>query len=161
MRAGVMEGTLFHDQLTTEVIADGVHLSPGLLKFAYKLKGPDKLALVTDAMRAVDRPDGEYWFGPTDFGELVRRKGEAGLTLDTKGLASGVMGMDHCVRTMLKATGAPLPDVVRMASLTPAKILGIERETGSLEVGKRADFLVLTEDLQVERVFVGGVKVVG
>lgn len=159
MRAGVMEGTLYHDQLTTEVIADGVHLSAGLLKLAYKLKGPNKLALVTDAMRAVDQPDGEYWFGATDTGERVRRLGNGGVTLDGKGLASGVMGMDHCVRTMLNATAAPIPDVIRMATLTPARILGIDRETGSLEVGKRADFVVLTEDFQVERVYVGGVRV--
>lgn len=160
MRAGVMEGTLYHDHLTTEVIADGVHLSAGLLKLAYKLKGPDRLALVTDAMRAVDQPDGEYWFGAKGSGEKVQRQGNAGLTLGGTGLASGVMGMDHCVRTFMKLTGAPLPEVIRMATLTPAKILGIDRETGSLEMGKRADFVVLTEDLQVDRVYVGGVRVV-
>lgn len=160
MRAGVVEGTLYNDQLTTEVIADGVHLSDGLLKLAYKLKGPNKLALVTDAMRAVDQPDGEYWFGATDTGERVRRQGNGGVTLDGTGLASGVMGMDHCVRTMLKATAAPIPDVFRMATLTPAKVLGIDRETGSLEVGKRADFVVLSEDFKVEMVFVGGNRVV-
>ena len=59
-----MEATLYFDELTTEVIADGKHLSPELLRLAYKCKGPDRLALVTDAMRAVDMPDGEYWFGP-------------------------------------------------------------------------------------------------
>ena len=160
MRAGVMEGTLYHDQLTTEVIADGVHLAAGLLKLAYKLKGPDRLALVSDAMRAVDRPDGEYRFGPADTGERIRRQGEGGVTLDGKGLASGVMGMDHCVRTFHALTDAPLPEVVRMASLTPARILGIDKDVGSLEVGKRADFVVLSEDLQVERVYVGGERVV-
>jgi N-acetylglucosamine-6-phosphate deacetylase len=160
MRAGVMEGTLYHEQLTTEVIADGVHLSAGLLKLAYKLKGPDKLALVSDAMRAVDQPDGEYWFGATDTGEKVRRQGNGGVTLDGKGLASGVMGMDHCVRTFQKLTGVPLPETIRMATLTPARILGIDGEVGSLAVGKRADFVVLTEDLQVDRVYVGGVRVV-
>lgn len=160
MRAGVVEGTLYRDDLTTEVIADGVHLSAGLLKLAYKLKGKDRLALVTDSMRAVDQPDGEYWFGPADTGEKVRRQGDGGVTLDGKGLASGVMGMDHCVRTFHKLTGVPLPEVVRMASLTPAKILGLDREVGSLDAGKRADFVVLSEDLQVERVYVGGVRVV-
>lgn len=160
MRAGVVEGTLYRDDLTTEVIADGVHLSAGLLKLAYKLKGKERLALVTDSMRAVDRPDGEYWFGPEGTGEKVRRQGDGGVTLDGKGLASGVMGMDHCVRTFHKLTGVPLPDVIRMASLTPAKILGIDREVGSLEAGKRADFVVLSEDLQVERVYVGGERVV-
>lgn len=160
MRAGVVEGTLYRDDLTTEVIADGVHLSAGLLKLAYKLKGKDRLALVTDSMRALDQPDGEYWFGPEGTGEKVRRQGDGGVTLDGKGLASGVMGMDHCVRTFHKLTGVPLPDVVRMASLTPARILGLDREVGSLEAGKRADFLVLSEDLQVERVYVGGERVV-
>jgi N-acetylglucosamine-6-phosphate deacetylase len=160
MRAGVMEATLYRDDLTTEVIADGVHLSAGLLKLAYKLKGPDRLCLVTDAMRAVDKPDGEYWFGADGSGEKVRRQGNGGLTLDGKGLASGVMGMDHCIRTFKELTGAPLPEVIRMATLTPAKLLKLDGDIGSLEVGKRADFVVLSEDLQVERVYVGGVRVV-
>lgn len=160
MRAGVMEATLYHDDLTTEVIADGWHLSAELLKLAYKVKGPDRLALVSDAMRAVDQPDGEYWFGATGSGELVRRKGDVGVTLDATGLASGVMGLDHCVRTLHRLTGAPLHEVVRMASLTPAKILGLDAEIGSLEPGKRADFVVLDEALNVEQVYVGGVRVV-
>lgn len=160
MRAGVMEATLFHDELTTEVIADGKHLADSLLRFAYRMKGPDRLALVTDAMRAVDRPDGEYWFGPEGTGELIRRQDDAGVTRDGTGLASGVMGMDHCVRAMLRATGAPLHEVVRMASLTPAKIIGLDREIGSIEPGKRADFVILDHDLNVVQVYVGGVRVV-
>ncbi|MFO0850860.1 MAG: amidohydrolase family protein [Gemmataceae bacterium] len=160
MRAGVMEATLYFDELTTEVIADGWHLSADLLRLAYKVKGPDRLALVSDAMRAVDCPDGEYWFGPADGGEKVRRLGDVGVTLDGKGLASGVMVLDHCVRTFHRLTGAPLPEVVRMASLTPARILGLDQECGSLEVGKRADFVVLDRELTVRRVYVGGRRVV-
>ncbi len=64
MRGGLLEATLFFDELTTEVIADGKHLDSALLRLAYRAKGPDRLALVTDAMRAVDCPDGEYIFGP-------------------------------------------------------------------------------------------------
>jgi N-acetylglucosamine-6-phosphate deacetylase len=159
MRAGVMEATLFFDELTTEVIADGKHLSPDLLRFAYKCKGPDRLALVTDSMRAVDRPDGEYWFGAEGTGERVRKLDGVGVTVDGKSLASGAMGMDHCVRTMHKA-GVPLPETVRMASLTPARILGAESEIGSLEVGKRADFVALDRELNVKQVFINGVRVV-
>src|SRR5205823_6981688 len=70
MRGGVLEATLYFDELTTEVIADGKHLSPELLKLAYKIKGPDRLALVTDCNRALDMPDGEYIFGPRDGGEV-------------------------------------------------------------------------------------------
>ncbi len=159
MRAGVMEATLYFDELTTEVIADGGHLSPELLRLAYKIKGPDRLALVTDSMRAVDCPDGEYWFGPTGTGELIQRKGNLGVTLDGAGLASGVMGMDHGVWTMLAATGAPLPDVFRMATLTPATILGRQDDLGSLAVGKRADFIVWNADLTVRDVYLDGERI--
>ena len=135
MRGGVMEATLFFDQLTTEVIADGKHLTAELLKLAYKIKGADRLALVTDAMRALDMPDGQYIFGPRDGGEPVLRRDGVGVTLDGKSLASGVTGLDHAVRTFHYLTGVPLPQVIRMASLTPARILGLDSDIGSLATG--------------------------
>lgn len=158
MRAGVLEATLYHDELTTEVIADGQHLDDALLRLAYKIKGPDRLALVTDAMRAVDLPDGEYWFGPEGRGEKVRRLNDVGVTMEGTALASGVMGMDHCVRTMARV--APLHEAVRMASLTPARIVGLDREIGSIEREKRADFVVLDSALDVKQVYVGGHRLV-
>jgi N-acetylglucosamine-6-phosphate deacetylase len=160
MRGGVMEATLYFDELTTEVIADGKHLTPELLRLAYKVKGPDRLALVTDSMRAVDLPDGEYWFGAEGSGERVRKMNDVGVTLEGTALASGVMGMDHGVRTMHFAAGVPVPEAVRMASLTPARILGIENEVGSLERGKRADLVVLDRELNVKSVYIGGGKVI-
>jgi N-acetylglucosamine-6-phosphate deacetylase len=156
MRGGVMEATLFFDQLTTEVIADGKHLGPSLLKLAYKVKGPDRLALVTDAMRALDRPDGEYVFGPLDGGELVQKLDGVGVMPDGKSLASGVSGMDHGVRTMFEATGAPLHEVARMATLTPARIAGVDSHVGSIEVGKKADFVVTDEALNIRAVYIDG-----
>ncbi|AMV27923.1 N-acetylglucosamine-6-phosphate deacetylase [Gemmata sp. SH-PL17] len=161
MRGGMLEATLFFDELSTEVIADGKHLSPDLLRLAYKVKGPDRLALVTDSMRAVDQPDGEYWFGAIGSGERVLKKDGVGVTLDGTALASCVMGMDHCLRTIHFSAGVPLPEAVRMASLTPACILGVESEIGSLEVGKRADLVVLDRALNVQQVFVGGERVNG
>jgi N-acetylglucosamine-6-phosphate deacetylase len=107
-------------------------------------------------MRAVDLPDGEYWFGAAGSGEKVLKKDGVGVTLDGTALASCVMGMDHCVRTMHFAAGVPLPEAVRMASLTPARILGAGEEIGSLVAGKRADFVVLDGALNVRRVYVGG-----
>jgi N-acetylglucosamine-6-phosphate deacetylase len=160
MRAGVLEATLYFDQLTTEVIADGKHLSPELLRLAYKVKGPDRLALVTDSMRAVDLPDGEYWFGAEGSGERVRKLDGVGVTLDGTALASGATGMDVAIRTMHKQAGVPLPETLRMASLTPARILGVDRDLGSLEVGKRADLVVLDAGLNVKQVYVGGERVV-
>ena len=94
MRGGLMEATLYFDELTTEVIADGKHLQRELLLLAYKIKGPDRLALVTDCNRALDMPDGAYVFGPLDGGEPILRRDGVGVTPDGKALASGVVGMD-------------------------------------------------------------------
>jgi N-acetylglucosamine-6-phosphate deacetylase len=160
MRGGVMEATLFFDELSTEVIADAKHLAPDLLRLAYKIKGPDRLALVTDSMRAVDLPDGEYWFGPEGRGEKVRKMDGVGVTVEGTALASGVMGMDHAVRTMHRQAGVPLPHAVRMASLAPARILNIDADLGSIEIGKRADLVVMDADLNVRQVYLGGSRAV-
>jgi N-acetylglucosamine-6-phosphate deacetylase len=159
MRGGVLEATLFFDELTTEVICDGRHLAGDLLRLAWKAKGPDRLCIVSDAMRAVDCPDGEYWFGPVGAGERVRKLGDVGVTLDGTGLASGVTGMDHGVRTFHRLTGRPLWEAVRMATLTPTRVLGLDAEIGSLDTGKRADLVVLDAELGVQQVYVGGDRV--
>jgi N-acetylglucosamine-6-phosphate deacetylase len=156
MRGGLFEATLFFDELTTEVIADGRHLAPELLRLASKVKGPDRLALVTDANRALGMPDGEYVFGPLDGGTPFVRHDGVGLTPDRRGLASGVMGLDRAVRVMRAATGAAVPEVVRMATLTPARIAGWEAEVGSVAAGKRADFVVLDGELTVRAVYRDG-----
>lgn len=159
MQGGVLEATLFYDDLTTEVIADGKHLDAGLLKLALKLKGPDRLALVTDTSRALDMPDGEYLIGPLDGGEPLLKRDDVGMTLDGKALASSCMGMDHMIRTFEKLTGEPLWKVVRMASLTPATIAGHDHHIGSLAPGKRADIVVLDAARQVKQVFIDGQEI--
>jgi N-acetylglucosamine-6-phosphate deacetylase len=151
-----MEATLYFGELSTEVIADGKHLAPSLLKLAYKVKGPDRLALVTDAMRGLDMPDGEYVFGPLDGGEPVRKANGVGITLEGNALASGVTGLDHAVRTMRAATNAPLHEIVRMASLTPARIAGVDADVGSIEVGKTADLVITDHELNVRAVYING-----
>ena len=83
-----------------------------------------------------------------------------GVTLDGTALASGVTGMDQAVRTMHFSARVPLPEAVRMASLTPARILGLEKEIGSIEVGKRADLVVMDTSLNVRQVYLGGEKIV-
>jgi len=156
MRGGVMEATLFFDDLTTEVIADGKHLQRELLSLAHKIKGPHRLALVTDCNRALDMPDGPYLFGPVDGGEPIVRKDGVGIMPDGKSLASGVTGMDHAVRTFHRLTGTPLAETVRMASLTPARIAGVDRDLGSIAVGKKADLLVLDRNLEIRKIMVDG-----
>ncbi|MEN9634822.1 MAG: hypothetical protein RL077_3226 [Verrucomicrobiota bacterium] len=146
---------IMHDEMSTEVIADGCHLSPELLDFAFVMKGAKRLCLVTDANRALDMPPGRYRFGPASDGEWFESDGRVGFQPGA-GLASSVVGMDTMVRTMKKNTRASIVETVRMASLTPAERVGLASEFGSLEVGKRADFLVLDSALGVERVFIGG-----
>ena len=144
--------------MSTEVIADGCHLSDELLNFAYRMKGAPRLCLVTDSSRALDMPKGRYRFGNGEDGEWFLHDGLVGRTLDGIGLASSTAGMDRMLRTMVRATKAPLHEVIRMASLTPAERTGIAHECGSLERGTRADVLVLDPKLKPKRVFVGGVE---
>lgn len=160
MQGGVLEATLYFDELTTEVIADGKHLSADLLLLAHKIKGPDRLALVTDCNRALDMPDGDYVIGPRDGGEPMISRDGVGMMPDGKALASSIQGMDHMIRTFLALTGRPLWEVVRMATLTPARIAGWESQIGSLTVGKRADIVVLDRNLRVQRVFRDGQELV-
>lgn len=155
MQASMEQFVLAHPEMSTEVIADGCHLAPELLDFAYRQKGADRLCLVTDANRALGMPPGRYRFGPADTGSWFESDGRVGF-VPGQGLASSVVGLDTMVRNMKAATAATLPEVVRMASLTPARRVGIDRGAGSLELGKRADVLVLDRRLGVRRVFVEG-----
>ena len=159
MQASMLEFVLDHDDMTTEVIADGRHLSPELLRFVVKWKGAGRTALVTDCSRALDQPPGLYTFGPLDGGETFYNDGGVGLLPDSENLASSVRGMDFMVRHMHQRAGVDLFTAVRMASLTPATILGRQGDVGSLEAGKHADFLILNDQLEIRRVFVGGEEV--
>jgi N-acetylglucosamine-6-phosphate deacetylase len=156
MQASMLEFVLATADMTTEVIADGRHLSPELLRFVATVKGADRTALVTDCSRALDQPPGMYTFGPLDGGEPFYSDGAVGLLPDSPNLASSVRGMDFMVRHMHQQVGLDLPTAVRMATLTPATIIGLQNEIGSLSVGKRADLLFLDGGLEVRRVFVDG-----
>jgi N-acetylglucosamine-6-phosphate deacetylase len=155
MQASMEQFVLAHSEMSTEVIADGQHLAPELLEFAFRMKGADRLCLVTDANRALDMPPGSYRFGPQDTGTDFESNGCVGF-VPGQGLASSVVGMDTMMRNMAGCTSAGLPRAVRMASLTPAERAGIAKRTGSLEVGKQADVLVVSGSLLVEQVFIGG-----
>ena len=157
MQGSMEQFVLMQPEMSTEVLADGCHLSPELLDFAYVMKGPKRLCLVTDSSRACDQPAGKYRFGCRDDGEWFESDGKVGFQRG-HGLASSVVGMDTMIRTMRAGTRAPLVDVIRMATLTPAERVGLDHEIGSLAPGKRADIAVLDRNLNVTRVFVGGTE---
>ena len=160
MRGGVMEATLYFDELTTEVIADGKHLAPALLKLAYKVKGPDRLALVTDAMRA--------WTCRTASTSSARSTAASRSASSTASASRSTArpwppaswGWTIAVRTFAPRPGAPLPEAVRMATLTPARIAGVDAEVGSIALGKKADLVVTDRDLNVRAVYIDGQQLI-
>lgn len=156
MQASMEQFVLANPGMSTEVIADGCHLAPELLDFAYRMIGPNRLCLVTDANRAVDLPAGRYRFGPKKDGSWFVSDGQVGRMPDGKSLASSIMCLDTMVRNMKRMTSASLPEVIRMATLTPAERTGIARDVGSLTKGKRADVVLLSRKLKVREVYLAG-----
>ncbi len=154
-QGGMVEAIFLDDRLTTEVISDGIHLSADMLHMPYKIKGPDKVAIVSDAMRGAGMPDGEYTFGPRDGQRAIVRDRESRV-ITGEWLASSTFRLNEMVKVFRRLVGAPLHDVVRMASLTPAKIIKRDDQVGSLEKGKLADIIIFDEDIGIKRVFIGG-----
>ncbi len=141
---GAVTAALLSSAITAELILDGVHLHPAIVELVYRIKGREKIALVTDAMRAKCLSDGCYDLG----GQSVQvRNGEAKLADGT--LAGSVLTMSSAIQNMMKFTGCGLGDAVKMAAENPAKLLGIFDQKGSIAVGKDADLVVLSESYQV------------
>ena len=141
---GVVGSAMLLDDLNCELIADGIHVSVPAMRLLVKNKPLDKLTLITDAMRAKGIPDGVSELG----GQTVYVKnGEARLADGT--LAGSVLRMNRAVQNMVEKVGVPFTVAVDYATLNPAKILGIDNETGSIKVGKRADFTVINENYDV------------
>ena len=155
MQGSMFEYVLGNDEMSTEVIADGMHLAPELLRFAWQMKSPKRLCLVTDCNRALEMPPGRYRFGPKSDGAWFTSDGNVGWA-SRESLASSVMGMDHMVKTMHRQAKISLCDAVRMASLTPAERVGMADSIGSLHRGKLADVIVLSRRLRVKHVCVRG-----
>ena len=152
---GIVEAVYLDDRLSSELITDGKHLSPEMLKLAFRNKGYEKLAIVTDAMRGAGMPDGEYAFGPRHGMRATVRNGEARVP-DGTALASSVFPMNEMVRVFCQLAGCPLWQAVRMASLTPAQIVHRDDQIGSLAPGKFADLLIIDEQVHVQATYIGG-----
>jgi N-acetylglucosamine-6-phosphate deacetylase len=154
--AGAIEAGYLIDDLFVEVIADGCHLPEELLKLIVKVKGADRICLVTDSMRAAGMPDGEYLLGNLSSGQrCIVEDGVAKLP-DRTAFAGSVATTDRLVRTMHNLTNAPLHEVVKMASLTPAKLLKIDDKKGSICIGKDADLIVFNDEIEIKKVMVRG-----
>ena len=142
--AGTVGGAYIFDELYAEIICDGIHVSAPAIKVLYKNKPHDKFVLITDAMRAKHMPDGDYELGGQP---VIVRNNEARLPNGV--LAGSVLRMNHAVRNVMKFLDLPLEEVVKYASINPARNLGIDHEVGSIKVGKRANLVVVDENLEV------------
>ncbi len=157
-RGSMAEFVLYHPEMSTEVIADGFHHAPEMLQFAYRMKGPARLCLVSDCSRALDTPPGIYRIGHHQTGEPFLNNGTVGVLPDSETLASSIFPLEHMVRVMARDTDAGVAQVIRMASLTPAERTGFAHDRGSLEPGKFADIVILSRDLYARRTFINGVE---
>lgn len=154
--AGVIEAGYLHDELDVEIIADGVHLPAPLLRLIMKIKDPDHVALITDAMRGAGMPEGPSILGRIDTGmHVIVEDGVAKLP-DRSAFAGSVATADRLIRTMMDLADVSLVDAVRMMTGTPARIMKVEDHIGSLEKGKDADLIIFDKRINMQQVILKG-----
>jgi N-acetylglucosamine-6-phosphate deacetylase len=153
--AGLLEFALSEQEIACELIADGHHVSPTLMRMLYRAKGRDGVCLVTDATAGAGLPEGtEFRLAGKD---CVVANGACWLA-DRSALAGSAARMIDLVRVMVRNVGVPLAEAVAMASLNPARALGAARK-GRIEAGTDADLVVLSPELEVLRTFVDGAEI--
>ncbi|CAI8967490.1 N-acetylglucosamine-6-phosphate deacetylase [Brevibacillus sp. IT-7CA2] len=151
---GVVGAAMYHEQLSTELIADGIHVHPAVMKILYRVKTAERLALVSDSMRAAAMGEGTYDLGGQ---EVHVHDNQAKLVDGT--LAGSILTLNRAVGNMVTLSGVSLPDAVEMASLTPASILGFGERKGRLAAGYDADITVLNSQFDVTMTYVAGKEV--
>ena len=150
---GTVESILAEQDMTVEVIADGIHVPPVMLRMVYQIKGVERTALITDSL-ACAATEGDAAFDP----RVILEDGVCKLA-DRSALAGSIATMDRLIRTCVQMANIPLEDACRMASETPAKIMGVYDRKGSLEKGKDADLMMFDEDLKLTYVMQMGREV--
>ena len=155
---GLIECGYLFDRLKVEIIADGIHLPPELLKLILKCKNHDDICLVTDSMRGAGMPDGPSLLGSKKNGvPVIIEDGIANMP-DFSSFAGSVATTDRLVRVMVQKAGLPVWEAVKMASLNPASFLGIQETYGSIQPGKSADLLIFDDDIRISSVYVSGIR---
>lgn len=153
--AGAVEAAFLIEEMTVEIIADGIHLPLPLLQLVCKLKTPNHIALITDAMRGAGMPPGESILGGKEDGlKVIIEDGVAKLP-DRSAFAGSVSTADRLVRTMIQA-GQSLTDTIRMITQTPAAIMGIGDRKGAIAKGYDADIIIFDEDINIYCTIAGG-----
>ena len=152
---GTVESIYLIDDFTVEVVADGIHVPPTILRMVYKIKGVERTCVITDAL-ACAASDSQVAFDP----RVIIEDGVCKLS-DRSALAGSVATMDRLIRTLVQKAEIPLEDAIRMASETPSKIMGVYDRKGSLQRGKDADLMILDDKLDIRGVWAMGQLVEG
>ena len=159
--AGVIEAVFLIDEMDVEIIADGRHVPSPLLQLALKIKGPSRIALITDAMRGAGMPEGEFTLGNKNSGlKAIVEDGVAKLP-DRSSFAGSVATTDRLVRNMINLANVSVTDAVKMMSYTPARIMNVADKKGSLAVGNDADIVIFDEDINILSTIIMGKDVYG
>ncbi len=144
---------LTDDRVIAEIICDGIHVAPAMVKLLYRVKGPERTCLITDSVAAAGMPDGVY----ERHGVVtVITSGEAHRDTETGPLAGSTLTMDRAVFNMMEFAGVTLEQASIMASVVPARILGQGHRTGTITVGKDADLAILDHDETIWATLVQG-----
>jgi N-acetylglucosamine-6-phosphate deacetylase len=149
---GIVGAVLDSDGVTAEIIADGLHVHPAAVRLAVEKKGPDKICLVTDSIKATGAGDGTYLLGNIE----IEVKGNRSFVRKTGGLAGSVLTLNMAVKNILLWTGISVPEAVNMASLNPARVLGLEERMGSIKRGKDANLAIFDREFKVINTFLKG-----
>ena len=149
---GVVGAAFDHPQVKVELISDGVHIHPSVVRAVFQLFGAGRVILISDSLRATGMPDGRYPFGGQ---EIEVHGNRATMADDPNTLAGSVSDLMACMRSAV-SFGIPLQDAVRAAAVNPAQVLGIFDRLGSLDVGKTANLAILDRDLNLKDVFFRG-----
>ena len=154
-RARLDEMVMLTDEMTTELICDGVHVHPIMMKLALKAKGLERVSLITDARSTAGLPPGRYVL--EDGTEVVTRRDDVVRNADNPDRIRGSnLTMNVAVRNAVSKLNVELPEAVQMATINPARVIGAAWRMGSLEVGKEADLVVFDDAFRVKLTIVRG-----
>lgn len=150
---GVVGAVYDSKHVMAEIICDGIHIHPAMVRATFEMMGADRMILISDSMRATGMPDGQYTLGGLD----VKVVGKRATLVSDGAIAGSATNLADCMRTVVKEMQIPLETAVACATINPAKSLGIDDQYGSIKAGKKADIVLLKENLDLQMVIKDGV----
>lgn len=154
--AGCIEAGYMMDDMDVEIIADGVHVPKPLLQLITKIKGADRIALITDSMRGAGMPDGKSILGSLDAGQEVLIEDGVAKLMDRSAFAGSVATADRLIRTMHQLGERPLTETVSMMTTTPARIAKVDDRKGKIKVGYDADLILFDDNINIQMTMIDG-----